>query len=59
MRGSNVDRHPGQIPRSGMRAGIQYNSIYREFPGFRVSLDPLLDTGQAAELARNDTLFVF
>jgi hypothetical protein len=26
--------HPGQIPRSGMRAGIQNDLIFRDFPGF-------------------------
>jgi hypothetical protein len=27
-------RHPGQVPRSGMRAGIQNDLIFRQFPGF-------------------------
>ena len=41
-------RHPGQVPRSGMRAGIQNDLIFSKFPGFRVSLKIVL-------LARNDS----
>jgi hypothetical protein len=41
-------RHPGQIPLSGMRAGIQTNLISPDFPGFRVS--PMI-----IRLARNDS----
>jgi len=29
-----IIRHPGQVPRSGMRAGIQDNLIFRHFSGF-------------------------
>jgi hypothetical protein len=51
-----------------MRAGIQYDLISRELPGFpfdfaqggepvepRVSLNPVSSAGQAAGLARNDS----
>ena len=34
---SVIIRHPGQVPRSGMRAGIQNDLRFRHFPGFRVS----------------------
>jgi hypothetical protein len=41
-------RHPGQVPLSGMRAGIQIHLIFRDRPGFRVSLN-------IVGLARNDS----
>jgi hypothetical protein len=44
-----IIRHPGQVPRSGMRAGIQDNLIFRHFSGFRVSPKIL-------RLARNDNI---
>jgi hypothetical protein len=34
LRGCAVIGHPGQVPRSGMRAGIQNNLIFRHDPGF-------------------------
>lgn len=30
-------RHPGQVPQSGMQAGIQNDLSFRKVPGFRVS----------------------
>jgi len=46
--GSAAIRHPGQIPRSGMRAGIQNDLIFRHVTGFRVS-------PSIVWLARNDS----
>ena len=39
-----------------MRAGIQNDLIFSNFPGFRVSPYPVSSTGQACGLARNDSL---
>jgi hypothetical protein len=59
--GSAAIRHPGQIPRSGMRAGIQNDLIFRHVTGFPFDF---AQGGEPAEprvspsivwLARNDS----
>jgi hypothetical protein len=37
--------HPGQVPRSGMRAGIQNDLIFRDIPGFPLQFIPRLMRG--------------
>jgi hypothetical protein len=41
-------RHPGQVPRSGMRAGIQMDLVLHDLPRFRIS-------HKIIGLARNDS----